>query len=465
MMELVGEAALRSLAVAGVVRLGITLLRITNPHQEKIIWTTLLAGALAMPALVRWATIPGLQAWSFSAPAIAVHGFGPWGRLEGWSGLGIWNGLRGFGHVASFLTAEPLVFSLYLSVSLALLSRLAIGWLRMRRISAAAPRIQERWTVGLDVRVTRELSSPATFGATILLPPNHVFWTDTKRTIILRHEEAHVRHHDSQIQWLAGLHACLFWFSPLAWWLRGRLAQLAEYASDDAVLRRDVSKFDYAAVLMEEAEMRSDKSMVVSVAGPSLERRVDRILCASHPGTVPSRPRRALAAVGVIPVIALASAGVFVQAHQGSGSPQGAALAQQAPTGARQAQAQRVQANAPASQPANNPFHMNPAQPIIIAAPTDAQLREYYPPAAEAKGIDGLVQITVTVDEAGRATDTRIVSEAPAGMGFGAAASELAHQFKYRNPAARRGSVTYRIKFELERPSRTAAPATEPPVT
>jgi len=452
MMELVGEAALRSLAVAGVVRLGIALLRITNPHQEKIIWTTLLAGALAMPALVRWVTIPGLRAWSFSAPTIAVHGFGPLGRLEGWSGLEIWNGLRGFGRVASFLTAEPLVSSLYLSVSLALLSRLAIGWLRMRRISAAAPRIQERWTVGLDVRVTRELSSPATFGTTILLPPSHTFWSEAKRTIILRHEEAHVRHHDSRIQWLAGLHACLFWFSPLAWWLRRRLAQLAEYASDDAVLRRDVSKFDYAAVLMEEAEMRSDKSMVVSVAGPSLERRVDRILAASHPGRVPSRPRRALAAVSVIPVIALASAGVFVQA-------------QQAPTGARQAQAQRVQPNAPAAQPANNPFHMNPAQPIIIAAPTDAQLREYYPSEAKDKGIDGLVQITVTLDEAGRATDTRIVSEAPTGMGFGAAASELAHQFKYSNPSAHRASMTYRIKFELERPSRTAAPATEPPVT
>jgi hypothetical protein len=57
----------------------------------------------------------------------------------------------------------------------------------------------------------------------------------------------------------------------------------------------------------------------------------------------------------------------------------------------------------------------------------------------------------VTLDEAGRATDTLVISESPLGMGFGAAASELAHVFKYANRTGRSASVTYRIKFELDR--------------
>ena len=40
MIEWVVEAALRSLIVAGVLRLGIALFRVANAQQEKLIWTT-----------------------------------------------------------------------------------------------------------------------------------------------------------------------------------------------------------------------------------------------------------------------------------------------------------------------------------------------------------------------------------------------------------------------------------------
>jgi hypothetical protein len=61
------------------------------------------------------------------------------------------------------------------------------------------------------------------------------------------------------------------------------------------------------------------------------------------------------------------------------------------------------------------------------------------------------VQITVTLDDAGRATDTLVLSETPLGMGFGSAASELAHVFKYSNPTGRSANLTYHIKFALDR--------------
>jgi len=87
MIELLGEAALRSLAIACVLRLGIALFRITNADQEKLIWTTMLVGGIAMPALLRWPLMPTPQVLSFSLSTFAVHGRGLGEPGGGWRGL------------------------------------------------------------------------------------------------------------------------------------------------------------------------------------------------------------------------------------------------------------------------------------------------------------------------------------------------------------------------------------------
>jgi TonB family protein len=408
MIELVAEAAVRSLAVACVVRLGIALFRVANAHQEKLIWTTMLVGGLVMPALVRWPLMPTPQVLSLTLPAVAVHG----------SSLG------------EPYHAGTAVMALYLGVSLVLLLRIAAGASRMWWVRSNALPVREPWTLGMDVRVAPQISSPATFGATILLPTCHSSWTEAKRTIILNHEESHVRHRDSQVQWIAALHAAVFWFSPLPWWLRRRLAQLAEYASDDDVLRRNTQKTDYATVLLEEAEVRSSHSILAGIAAGSIEQRVDRILAPDPVGSPPSRFRRALAVMSVIPIIALAADAVAVKGSEPS-------------SGSRD----------------RNLFEMSPSAPFIIAGPSKKDLWQFYPSEARRKGLNGLVQITVTLDEGGRATDTLILSETPTGVGFGAAASELAHKFGYSNPTGQPGSVTYKIKFDLRR---STAPTSRP---
>jgi len=381
------------------VRLGIALFRVTNPHQEKLIWTTLLVGALAMPALVRWTFIPTLPVWPSSLSAVAL----PEPALSEQHRVG---------------TA---VLTLYLGVSLVLLIRLMGGAARMGWIKSKALRLREPWTLTLDVRIARQISSPVTFGATILLPTCHASWTHDKRTMILSHEAAHVRHHDSQVQWLAALHVALFWFSPLAWWLRRRLAQLAEYASDDAVLQGDTQKIDYAQVLLEEARARSTQLVAAGIRSCSIEQRVDRIMRGDHPMSPPSIYRRALAVVSVVPILVLAADAVAVKETHPDSPSQSA-----------------------------NPFGMNDSVPFIIASPPATDLRKYYPPEARHKGINGLVQIRVTLDRTGSATDTLILSETPAGLGFGAAASELAHKFRYSNQTGHPAPVTYRVKFELD---------------
>jgi beta-lactamase regulating signal transducer with metallopeptidase domain len=178
MITVIVEAALRSLALAALVWLAVTVLRIRNPHIEKLIWTTVLLSALAMPALMQWTLPPqipiassALPSLSSSAAMIPTHGR--------WLSL---------------------VVLIYVVVASALLLRLAVAFRRVWKIWRDSSRLHESWTHGADVRVAANLSSPATFGSTILLPMDHCAWSATKRLAVLAHERAHVRALDCQVR-------------------------------------------------------------------------------------------------------------------------------------------------------------------------------------------------------------------------------------------------------------------------
>jgi TonB family protein len=81
-------------------------------------------------------------------------------------------------------------------------------------------------------------------------------------------------------------------------------------------------------------------------------------------------------------------------------------------------------------------------------------LERYYPQEALRDHVNGIVRITVTLDKAGRATDTHILSESPPNRGFGAAASTVAHLMSYSNPTDHETSVTFNIKFRSPRLTR-----------
>jgi len=85
--------------------------------------------------------------------------------------------------------------------------------------------------------------------------------------------------------------------------------------------------------------------------------------------------------------------------------------------------------------------------PQVTSWPDQATRERLYPERADREHVDGVVRIAVTLDEAGRATDTRLISETPPGLGFGAAASTLAHLMTYSNPTGHIASVTFNVKF------------------
>ena len=69
----------------------------------------------------------------------------------------------------------------------------------------------------------------------------------------MSHEEAHIERKDYLVTILAELNRCLFWFHPLAWFLRGRLAGLAEMCCDDRVIAATGNRSRYAQHILDVA--------------------------------------------------------------------------------------------------------------------------------------------------------------------------------------------------------------------
>ncbi len=88
-------------------------------------------------------------------------------------------------------------------------------------------------------------------------------------------------------------------------------------------------------------------------------------------------------------------------------------------------------------------------EPNIKRWPGLPDLMKYYPPDAERQGIEGMVDIQVTLDAHSHVTDTLIREEHPANMGFGAAASALANVMEFDNPTGHAAQLAFKVKFAL----------------
>ena len=202
------ESALRSLALGGIVWLGLTLLRVRNPHAQMTAWIVVLAASLAMPLLMHRVTLtipadpppsPVIEAISVlssplseaveppakpvsrptstfepaaaplasreaidipraSQPAAIDTPRAPMPAPLDWRGLD-WRGVA---------------TGVYLLVAGVLMLRLGTGLLLTWRMARAALPTRESWTQGVDIRVSDAVGAPVTFGSTVLLPPEYV---------------------------------------------------------------------------------------------------------------------------------------------------------------------------------------------------------------------------------------------------------------------------------------------------
>jgi hypothetical protein len=328
MLALLIESALRLLLLGGAVWLGLKLFRVRNPHVQMTVWSVVLIASLAMPVLMRWVTVPipagppsvelarlvGASAdlpLALPLPSPALDAPRPSAGLAPAAPLAL-------PPTAAAPHSEPAAHGLdwrlagtvvYLAVAAVLLLRLLIGLVLTWRLARSARPIAESWAAGLKVRVSVVVGVPVTFGSTILLPPECAQWDGAKRRAVLSHEGSHVAHGDFYVLLLAALNRAVFWFSPFAWWQLTRLAELAEAISDDAAIAALEDRPSYAGILLDVARKAPHAPPALAMARPqTVRRRVERILGATAvPASVGWRAR-ALIALALLPVVALAAA-------------------------------------------------------------------------------------------------------------------------------------------------------------
>jgi beta-lactamase regulating signal transducer with metallopeptidase domain len=220
----------------------------------------------------------------------------------------------------SWNRARRIAFAAYFTVVGLLLLRMAAGlalayrlWLRAKPVAElGSPTGSARRA--LRVRVSPDLSTPVTIASTVLIPADHADWDEAKLRVVLAHEQSHVKQGDFYLQLVAAVHAAIFWFSPLGWWLQRKLSELGEALSDRAGLEQSESPAFYAQILLEFAAKPRKTSFFTPAAGVAMARnsnlsgRIERILSARGFGISSVGGRRhAVLAAAVVPVALLAA--------------------------------------------------------------------------------------------------------------------------------------------------------------
>ena len=275
LLGLLVVSAVRSLLLGGCVLAAVKLTRLRDLVAEIGIWSAVLLAALAMPILTLW--LPGLAiALPFAAREPAVAG-STIASTPSWLATHA-------GMIALAIYVAPAGFGLV---------RLLAGLALMARLHARARPIAEPWTRGRDVRESAQVGAPLTYARAILLPEGWRDWPAAMLQAVLAHEDSHLRRGDFFILVLASAHRALFWFSPFAWWLKARLGDLAEAASDRAAARRIADPAGYAEILLDVARSRRTPGPALAMSGgPDLARRIDQLL--------DGRPERMLGRTGLL---------------------------------------------------------------------------------------------------------------------------------------------------------------------
>ena len=302
------ESALRSVLLGVLVGALLKLGRVRDTGTETLVWTSVLIMALSMPLLSH--CMPRL--------VVAVP------HLSGGPPLTTAPQPAGPQHLASTLLwlgryGQAALLTVYWAGLGACLARLVIGLVLTWRLYQRAVPVREDWARGLRIRTSPTLKSPASLAHTILLPADFAAWSAAKRQAVLAHEAAHIARGDFYVQLAACVHCTVFWFSPFAWWLRSKLGEVAESASDEAAARRLDDPVMYAEILLEVARGAGGAPLIVAMAkGPLIQQRIDRLLCAA-PHSNLSLPSRMIV-MAVLTLVALTVATTTAAVGQNAAS-------------------------------------------------------------------------------------------------------------------------------------------------
>ena len=328
MLAILLESALRSLVLGTAVWVGLRLLRVRDPHVHMTSWAVVLVASLAMPLLMNWTTVTlPLAPDAMPIPAdiwpatVALPELLPLSVTSA-------PGIDGPVHAATdhAFNWSALATVIYVIVAGLLLLRLAAGlYLTWRMVRTAKP-LNAPWATEANVRVSRLVEGPVTFGSTILLPSRYDDWDVSKRQAVLAHEGAHVANRDFYLLLLAALNRAVFWFSPFAWWQSIRLAELAEMISDARALEVVEDRLSYAQILLDLVQhVRQAPAGLHMARACTVRMRIERILDGSAVAAAGGwRKRLCTAAATALAVIVSALTIAYSAPSQSTPVPHGA---------------------------------------------------------------------------------------------------------------------------------------------
>ena len=302
------EAAVRALMLAVLVGAGLALFRVKDSAARLGAWRIVLLAALAMP--IAGAVIPPVP---LPIPAFAASFVSDLGRAGTPQSLTIISGAgaQPFTSAASggSALAPAALLALYLAGLLFLATRAGRSWLAARQLDRASQPIDDAYvrlraadhaeTLGLRrvprLAETDRLQVPVTMAVrrpVVILPASWRSWPpDTLDAVLI----------------LALALRAAFWPSPLGWWLRRRVATLAEEASDEAALARGVEPTQYADILLgfliAVRNGRASEWHLARARGHGVERRVERVLEWKRSRPMSSRVTVLLAAAAALVVL------------------------------------------------------------------------------------------------------------------------------------------------------------------
>lgn len=294
--ELIFEIGLKSVAAAGATLLLLRLLARRSAAEKALVAHLGLLALVLLPLAVLAMPVLELPAPPAVAPFLA--GDEP-AAIESTAAAG----------AVAAMAALPgpdwrlLAVMAYLLPALALLVALAVAVVRLQRIRARADVLVEpSWLAalaraqrrlgfkhGTALLTSGELVSPVSWGVVrpIIIVDRAAAADSGRAEAIIAHELAHVERLD-WLKLLAGRVAtALYWFNPLVWMLARQAHQLCEEAADDAVLRAEIGRADYADLLLTAARHANRPALLaangVAPSRSSLARRVAHVLDASRP--------------------------------------------------------------------------------------------------------------------------------------------------------------------------------------
>ena len=313
MIATLAEAALRSFVLGGVVWFGLNLFRVRNPHVHMTAWVVVLLASLAMPFVMHWPTLT-IDRPPMSVPVPDELWPADISMLEtSQPALPIAPGAIVAPPVKSIVSIDWWLAAtmVYAGVAGLLLLRLAIGLGLTWRLARAAKPMKGPQMIDADVRVSRDIGGPVTFGSTILVPPQFAGWDAKKRLAVLAHEGAHVANRDFYVLLLAALNRAVFWFSPFSWWQLAHLAELAEIISDAQAIEVIDDRLSYAEILLDFASSVKPRPVELAMARASTVcARVERIIAAAAMPVAVGWRKRLWIAAAIVPVV-IVSAGMI----------------------------------------------------------------------------------------------------------------------------------------------------------